>query len=66
MTGHKCPVGKSCRKVLSIREEIYTLFVENKMKQCRNTLKRHLGSTLSSVRHPGIYERVFQEAFPEK
>ena len=44
-------------------EEIFRLFVENNMKQCRNILKRHLNNILKSVHKPGVYERVFQKKF---
>ena len=47
-------------------QEIYQMFVEENMKQCRSTLKRHLSNILKSVNKPGVYERVFQKAFPGK
>lgn len=50
------------RNVLNNHEDIYRLFIENNMKQCRSTLSRHLNNIRNSVKKPGIYERVFQQA----
>ncbi|SBV96727.1 putative Transcriptional regulator, GntR family protein [uncultured delta proteobacterium] len=50
------------RNVLNNHEEIYRLFLDNNMRQCKSTLQRHLNNIQNSVRKPGIYERVFQKA----
>lgn len=50
------------RTVLDNHEEIYRLFLENNMRQCKSTLQRHLLNIQNSVRKPGIYERVFRKA----
>ncbi len=50
------------RNVLANHEEIYRLFLENNMRRCKSTLYHHLNNILTSVKKPGIYERVFQKA----
>ena len=55
------------RNVLNNHEEIYRLFIEGNMKQCRSTLRRHINNILLRViNEPAIYERVLQKDYPGK
>jgi len=54
------------QSVLKDHEELFRMFVEENMKQCRSTLKRHLNNVLKNINKPGVYERIFQMPFPGK
>lgn len=53
------------RNVLRNHEEIYRLFVDGNMKQCKKALQSHINNILRRiVSEPQMYERIFQQAFP--